>query len=168
MSDEMLTDIRMYSRSFPISHSFLVRILQDDMISRDSVSKQESRLQTMAEEVKSADEELQDVQVLNLQLSSEHNTLMTNLSHILNERNRILLECEGLKDSVSLLLSQVSDMTEAVQKEQARRNHLKTELATLHEQWEACEHASESVQRELKTCMSTITKKWYSFIYSTG
>lgn len=164
----MLTDIRMYSRSSLPSRSFLVRILQDDMISRDSVSKQESRLQTMAEEVKSADEELQDVQVLNLQLSSEHNTLMTNLSHILNERNRILLECEGLKDSVALLLCQVSEMTEAVQNEQAHRNHLKTELATLREQWEACKHASESVRCELKTCIPTITRKWYSFIPSTG
>ena len=164
----MLTDIRMYSCGFLIYPSFLVRILQDDMVSRDSVSKQESRLQTMAEEVKSTDEELQDVQVLNLQLSSEHNTLMTNLSHILNERNRILLECEGLKDSVSLLLCQVNDMTEDIQKEQARRNHLRNELAALQEQLETCNNAFESVNRDLKTRISTIMKELYCFILSTG
>lgn len=122
------------------------------MINKDSVSKQEAKLQSMAEEIQVTDTELQDEQLLNLQLSSEYNALMTNLSHILNERNRILLECEGLKDTVSILFTQVNDMAELITKEQSRRDSIRTDLTSVRAQWDGCQQAFTSHNNEMSEC----------------
>ena len=59
-------------------------------MNKDTVRKQEEQLDTMAREVETTDGEYQEEQLLNLQLSNEHNTLITNLSHVLNQRNSLL------------------------------------------------------------------------------
>ena len=64
------------------------------MVNKDTVTKQEEKLQTMTEEMKTTDADYQDEQLLNMQLNCEHNSLMTNLSHVLNQRNSLHLTCK--------------------------------------------------------------------------
>ena len=47
------------------------------MVNKDTVTKQEEKLQTMTEEMKTTDADYQDEQLLNMQLNCEHNSLMT-------------------------------------------------------------------------------------------
>lgn len=135
MSDEMLTDIRMYSCILFYLYSYTVRILQDDMVNKDTVTKQEEKLQSMTEEIKSTDADYQDEQLLNLQLSCEHNTLMTNLSHVLNQRNSLLLECEGLKDTITILTTQMEEISHQVELEQHQRDTIAECVAQCGAQW---------------------------------
>ena len=92
------------------------------MVNKDTVRKQEEQLDTMAREVETTDGEYQEEQLLNLQLSNEHNTLITNLSHVLNQRNSLLLECEGLKDTISILNAQIQSVVSSATTEQSLRN----------------------------------------------
>lgn len=98
------------------------------MISKDTVAKQEEKLQNLTKEVNETDESIQTEQLLNLQLSSEYNTIMTDLSHILNQRNSLLIECEGLKDTVILLNNQLQEIKNAVEEEQSHKNNLQEQL----------------------------------------
>lgn len=102
--------------------------MQDEMISKDTVAKQEEKLQNLTKEVNETDESIQTEQLLNLQLSSEYNTIMTDLSHILNQRNSLLIECEGLKDTVILLNNQLQEIKNAVEEEQSHKNNLQEQL----------------------------------------
>lgn len=98
------------------------------MISKDTVAKQEEKLHNLTKEVNETDESIQTEQLLNLQLSSEYNTIMTDLSHILNQRNSLLIECEGLKDTVILLNNQLQEIKNAVEEEQSHKNNLQKQL----------------------------------------
>lgn len=102
--------------------------MQDEMISKDTVAKQEEKLHNLTKEVNETDESIQTEQLLNLQLSSEYNTIMTDLSHILNQRNSLLIECEGLKDTVILLNNQLQEIKNAVEEEQSHKNNLQKQL----------------------------------------
>lgn len=98
------------------------------MVNKDTVSKQEDKLQKLKTEVQTTDESIQTEQLLNLQLSTEHNTIMTDLSHILNQRNSLLLECEGLKDTIVLLHNHFQETAELVKQDQLRKETLKQQL----------------------------------------
>lgn len=102
--------------------------MQDEMISKDTVAKQEEKLQNLTKEVNETDESIHTEQLLNLQLSSEYNTIMTDLSHILNQRNSLLIECEGLKDTVILLNNQLQEIKKVVEEEQSHKNNLQEQL----------------------------------------
>lgn len=102
--------------------------MQDEMINKDTVTKQEEKLQNLTKEVNGTDESIQTEQLLNLQLSSEYNTIMTDLSHILNQRNSLLIECEGLKDTIILLNNQLQEIKNAVEEEQSHKKNLQEQL----------------------------------------
>lgn len=98
------------------------------MVNKDTVTKQENKLQSLSKEIKTTDDSIQTEQLLNLQLSNDHNTLMTDLSHILNQRNRLLIECEGLKNTVQLLQNQYKDSSEIIEEEQAIKEEIQQQL----------------------------------------
>ena len=98
--------------------------MQDEMVNKDTVNKQENKLQNLSKEIKTTDDSIQTEQLLNLQLSNDHNTLMTDLSHILNQRNRLLIECEGLKNTVQLLQNQYKESSEIIEEEQAIKEEI--------------------------------------------
>ena len=123
------------------------------MVNQDTVSKQEEKLQTVMEDIRTTDEDYQTEQVLNLQLSNEHNTLMTDLSHILNQRNSLLLECEGLRDTVSILHQQIQEVTAAVQSKQHQREEISGELRTIEEELSSWKETSVVLTQQLEKCM---------------
>lgn len=98
------------------------------MVNKDTVTKQENKLQSLSKEIKTTDDSIQTEQLLNLQLSNDHNTLMTDLSHILNQRNRLLIECEGLKNTVQLLQNQYKESSEIIEEEQAIKEEIQQQL----------------------------------------
>lgn len=118
------------------------------MVNKDTVMKQEEQLETMAREVETTDGEYQEEQLLNLQLSNEHNTLITNLSHILNQRNSLLLECEGLKDTISILNGQIQSVTADASTEQSLRDEIRSQLNQIQERWESWSQSFQSMERE--------------------
>lgn len=118
------------------------------MVNKDTVMKQEEQLETMAREVETTDGEYQEQQLLNLQLSNEHNTLITNLSHILNQRNSLLLECEGLKDTISILNGQIQSVTADASTEQSLRDEIRSQLNQIQERWESWSQSFQSMERE--------------------
>ena len=118
------------------------------MVNKDTVMKQEEQLETMAREVETTDGEFQEEQLLNLQLSNEHNTLITNLSHILNQRNSLLLECEGLKDTISILNAQIQSVAADASAEQSLRDKIRSQLSQIQERWEAWTQSFQSIERE--------------------
>ena len=118
------------------------------MVNKYTVMKQEEQLETMAREVETTDGEYQEEQLLNLQLSNEHNTLITNLSHILNQRNSLLLECEGLKDTISILNVQIQSVTADASTEQSLRDEIRSQLNQIQERWESWSQSFQSMERE--------------------
>lgn len=98
------------------------------MVNKDTVNKQENKLQNLSKEIKTTDDSIQTEQLLNLQLSNDHNTLMTDLSHILNQRNRLLIECEGLKNTVQLLQNQYKESSEIIEEEQTIKEEIQQQL----------------------------------------
>lgn len=118
------------------------------MVNKDTVMKQEEQLGAMAKEVETTDGEYQEEQLLNLQLSNEHNTLITNLSHILNQRNSLLLECEGLKDTISILNTQIQSVASDANTEQSLRDEIRSQLSQIQERWESWTQSFQSMERE--------------------
>ena len=118
------------------------------MVNKDTVRKQEEQLDTMAREVEITDGEYQEEQLLNLQLSNEHNTLITNLSHVLNQRNSLLLECEGLKDTISILNAQIQSVVSSATTEQSLRDEIRSQLNQIQEQWQSWTQSFQAVEQE--------------------
>lgn len=126
------------------------------MVNKDTVRKQEEQLDTMAREVETTDGEYQEEQLLNLQLSNEHNTLITNLSHVLNQRNSLLLECEGLKDIISILNAQIQSVVSSATTEQSLRDEIRSQLNQIQEQWQSWTQSFQAVEQECSQCRREI------------
>lgn len=114
--------------------------MQDELVNKDTVQKQEKKMQDLENDMKSTDELIQTEQLLNLQLSSDYNKLLTDLSHILNQRNSLLLECEGLKTTVSLLQSQYDSLSKDISITQQTGENLSQQLQSFESsvgEWES-------------------------------
>ena len=98
--------------------------MQDEMVNKDMMAKQEEKMQDLSNEIKITDESIQSEQLLNLELCNEYNALMTNLSHIINQRNSLLIECEGLKNTVLMLHAELQDIIHAVDEECENKCHV--------------------------------------------
>ena len=119
------------------------------MVNKDTVTKQEEKLQMMTEEMKTTDADYQDEQLLNMQLSCEHNALMTNLSHVLNQRNSLLLECEGLKDTITILTSQMEEISHQVELEQQHRDAIAECVTQCGEKWNSWCVSLKDLEKEI-------------------
>ena len=119
------------------------------MVNKDTVTKQEEKLQTMTEEMKTTDADYQDEQLLNMQLNCEHNSLMTNLSHVLNQRNSLLLECEGLKDTITILTSQMDEISHQVELEQQQRDTIAECVTQCRDKWNSWCVSLQDLEKEI-------------------
>ena len=119
------------------------------MVNKDTVTKQEEKLQTMTEEMKTTDADYQDEQLLNMQLNCEHNSLMTNLSHVLNQRNSLLLECEGLKDTITILTSQMEEISHQVELEQQQRDTIAECVTQCGDKWNSWCVSLQDLEKEI-------------------
>ena len=135
MEENVLSDIRIYSCIDETILLQLVKILQNEMVNQDTVAKQEEQAQTLTNEIQSTDEDLHSQKVLNMQLYNDNHALITNLSHILNERNRLLLECEGLQNSTLIIQQQLTQVEGQVSAEQEQYEQICQQLKQLDENW---------------------------------
>ena len=129
-----------------------MRIMKDEMVSKDTVVKQQNQMKSLSTELKTTEEEFQSQQLLNLQLSNEHNTVMTDLSHILNKRNSILLECEGLKNTVTILYEQLRQAHALVDEERQEKASIAEQLLEVEKRLTAWQSADTSLKEELQSC----------------
>ena len=135
-----------------------MRIMQDEMLNKDTASKQQEKLNNLKKEIDLTDESIQTEQLLNLQLSNEYNRLLTNLSHILNQRNSLLLECEGLRNTVSLLNTQYQEIANSVDTTHRQKAHFDEQLqalATSMTELESASLQSRNQQRMEAICLLT-------------
>ena len=124
--------------------------MQDELVNKDTVQKQEKKMQDLENDMKSTDELIQTEQLLNLQLSSDYNKLLTDLSHILNQRNSLLLECEGLKTTVSLLQSQCDDLSKDIGITQQTGENLSQQLQAFESSMGEWESESNNILSQYK------------------
>ncbi len=129
-----------------------MRIMKDEMVNKDTVVKQQNQMKSLSTELKTTEEEFQSQQLLNLQLSNEHNTVMTDLSHILNKRNSILLECEGLKNTVTILYEQLRQAHALVDEERQEKASIAEQLLEVEKRLTAWQSADTSLKEELQSC----------------
>lgn len=50
--------------------------MKDEMVNKDTVTKQQEQMKNLSAEIKNTEDGFQEEQLLNLQLSNEHNTVM--------------------------------------------------------------------------------------------
>ena len=124
--------------------------MKDEMVNKDTVTKQQEQMKNLSAEIKNTE------QLLNLQLSNEHNTVMTDLSHILNKRNSLLLECEGLKNTVAILYEQLAQAHHHVEEQQQESQGIAEQLQEVERMLSTWQSAKEQLEREMRECGSGV------------
>lgn len=122
------------------------------MVNKDTVIKQQEQMETLSVEIKNTEDGFQEEQMVNVQLTNEHNRLMTDLSHVLNKRNSLLLECEGLKNTVTILYEQLAQAHHHVEEEQQESQSLAEQLQEVEKMLTTWQSAKEELDKELMTC----------------
>ena len=129
--------------------------MQDEMINKDTATKQQQKLNDLKNEINSTEESIQTEQLLNLQLSNEYNRLLTDLSHILNQRNSLLLECKGLRNTVSLLNSQYQEIAQSVNNIHLQKTQFDEQLKDIENKVNEWESSSSSLYSQAQQCRHT-------------
>ena len=130
--------------------------MKDEMVNKDTVTKQQEQMKNLSAEIKNTEDGFQEEQLLNLQLSNEHNTVMTDLSHILNKRNSLLLECEGLKNTVAILYEQLAQAHRHVEEQQQESQSIAEQLQEVEKMLSTWQSAKEQLEREMRECGSGV------------
>ena len=121
-------------------------------MNQDTVAKQEEQAQSLTNEIQSADEDLHAQKVLNMQLYNDNNALITNLSHILNERNRLLIECEGLQNTTLIIQQQLAEIEGQVSAEQEQYDSICSQLKELEEKWDDWRQSVRKQEAAIEQC----------------
>lgn len=121
-------------------------------MNQDTVAKQEEQAQSLTNEIQSADEDLHAQKVLNMQLYNDNNALITNLSHILNERNLLLIECEGLQNTTLIIQQQLAEIEGQVSAEQEQYDSICSQLKELEEKWDDWRQSVRKQEAAIKQC----------------
>ena len=130
--------------------------MKDEMVNKDTVTKQQEQMKNLSAEIKNTEDGFQEEQLLNLQLSNEHNTVMTDLSHILNKRNSLLLECEGLKNTGAILYEQLAQAHHHVEEQQQESQGIAEQLQEVERMLSTWQSAKEQLEREMRECGSGV------------
>lgn len=152
MEENVLSDIRIYSCTIGTFLLQVVEILKNEIIKQDSVAKQEEQAQSLTSEIQSTDNDLHTQKVLNMQLCTDNRVLITNLSHILNERSRLLIECEGLQNSTYIIQQQLVQIGNQVSAEQEQYEHLSLILKQLDQHWNELKHRVNKQEADMELC----------------
>lgn len=117
------------------------------------MAKQEEQAQSLTNEIQSADEDLHAQKVLNMQLYNDNNALITNLSRILNERNRLLIECEGLQNTTLIIQQQLAEIEGQVSAEQEQYDSICSQLKQLEENWDEWKQSVRKQEAAIEQCI---------------
>lgn len=87
-----------------------------------------------------------------MQLCTDNRVLITNLSHVLNERSRLLIECEGLQNSTYIIQQQLVQIGNQVSAEQEQYEHLSLILKQFDQQWNELKHRINKQEADMELC----------------
>ena len=129
-----------------------MKLLQNEMVNQDTVSKQEEQLKLLKNDIHSTNDDLHAEEVLNLQLSNENNTLITKLSHILTERNQLLLECESLRNTMVITQQQLEEGIQITTAEQSECDELHQHLQEIEERYTDWKKTVDQLDGAIEQC----------------